>query len=193
MKQRNGDILTAIHQGKACLRGIWVWLMVRAFFPLAKIGSKCRFYGPLTVTHAARASINIGRECVFNKIILSAFPGARMTIGQRCSFNYGFILGVMEEITIGNDCLIGEYVSIRDHSHQTDSDDVPIKDLGFFSKTIAIGNNVWIGRGVCIMPGVTIGDNCVIGAHSLVTRDIPPNSVAWGCPAARRRELRKEG
>ena len=51
-----------------------------------------------------------------------------------------------------------------------------------FAKPITVGNNVWFGGNVCVMPGVTIGDNCVIGAGSVVTKDIPSDSVAVGNP-----------
>lgn len=51
-----------------------------------------------------------------------------------------------------------------------------------YARPITVGNNVWIGGNVCVLPGVTIGDNCVIGAGSVVVKDIPANSVAAGNP-----------
>lgn len=58
-----------------------------------------------------------------------------------------------------------------------------------YAKPITIGNNVWIGAQVCVMPGVTIGDNCVIGGGSVVTKDIPANSLAYGNPCRVIREI----
>lgn len=89
-------------------------------------------------------------------------------------------------ITVGDDCLIAYGVNFITH----DGGVKVLSDLGYFQgermdiiAPIKIGNNVYIGSGAYIMPGVTIGDNCIIGAAAVVTKDIPSNSVAVGVPA----------
>ena len=89
-------------------------------------------------------------------------------------------------IKIGCDCLIACGVHFVTH----DGGVKVLSDLGYFQgermdmmAPIRVGNNVYIGSGAYIMPGVTIGDNCIIGAASVVTKDIPANSVAVGIPA----------
>jgi acetyltransferase-like isoleucine patch superfamily enzyme len=89
----------------------------------------------------------------------------------------------MESIEIGEDCLIAEMVSIRDHNHRFDRLDVPVRCQGMASAPIRIGRNVWIGGKATIIKGVTIGDNAVIGANAVVTHDVPANSIAVGVPA----------
>ena len=89
-------------------------------------------------------------------------------------------------ISIGDNCLIAEEVRMITH----DGAIYVLNNLGYFDgkrkdkiAPITIGNNVYIGTGAYIMPGVKIGDNCIIGAKALVTKDVPNNSVAVGIPA----------
>lgn len=102
--------------------------------------------------------------------------GNRSGIGVNCEL-YG-------PVTIGNDVMMGPDVVIYTSGHKFDRIDVPMMDQGSIEpKPVRIGNDVWIGRRVMIMPGVTIGNGCVIGAGAVVTKDIPDYSVAVGVPA----------
>ena len=86
------------------------------------------------------------------------------------------------EIEIGRNCLIANNVSIVCHSYIIDG----VKQISpneMYFKNVTIGNYVWIGGGVVVLPGVVIGDNAIIGALSLVTKDIPSNEVWGGVPA----------
>lgn len=91
------------------------------------------------------------------------------------------------EIRIGNHVLVGQNVFISDNDHgraDATAIGVPPIERKLFSKgPVIIGNNVWIGRGAVILAGVTIGDNAIIGANSVVTKDVPPCCVAAGVPA----------
>lgn len=89
-------------------------------------------------------------------------------------------------VTVGEDCLIAADTCFFTH----DGGVKVLSDLGYFGEDrmdivapITVGNNVYIGSGAYILPGVRIGDNCIIGAAAVVTRDIPNNSVAVGIPA----------
>lgn len=96
-------------------------------------------------------------------------------------------ISAINKIIIGNNVLVGSRVHISDHSHgnitKDDLNTIPVKRLLFSKGPIVIGNNVWIGSGVAIMPNVTIGDNCIIGAKAVVTKSFETNSVIAGCPA----------
>ena len=83
-------------------------------------------------------------------------------------------------VTIGDDCFIGPNVSIYTACHSTDP--VERNSRREWAESVIIGDNVWIGGSVTILPGVTIGDNVTIGAGSVVTKDIPSNSIAVGNP-----------
>ena len=87
----------------------------------------------------------------------------------------------MNKITIGNNCLFGENVKIYDHDHIFNRQ-TAINKQGFKCKEIKIGNNVWIGSNCTILKGVTIGDNSVIGAWTIVRSDIPSETVAYMDP-----------
>ena len=89
---------------------------------------------------------------------------------------------VKDGLTIGDRSLFGEYVSIHDETHTIENGKV--KDRNEFeAKRITIGSDVWVGAKATILPGVTIGDRCIIGANAVVTKDIPEGSVAVGIPA----------
>ena len=106
--------------------------------------------------------------------------GKQISIGKRFFANFNFVVLDEAHVTIGDDCFIGPNVSIFTACHSTDP--VERNSRREWAKPVIIGNNVWIGGSVTILPGVTIGDNVTIGAGSVVTRDIPSNSVAVGNP-----------
>lgn len=102
--------------------------------------------------------------------------GDRSGIGIRCEI-YG-------EVTIGRDVMMGPEVVIYTSGHRFDRRDIPMMDQGSTDmRPVTIGNDVWIGRRAIIMPGVTIGDGCVIGAGAVVTKDVPPHCIVGGVPA----------
>ena len=106
--------------------------------------------------------------------------GKQISIGKRFFANFNFTILDEAPVTIGDDCFIGPNVSIYTACHSTDP--VERNTRQEWAKPVTIGNNVWIGGSVTILPGVIIGDNVTIGAGSVVTRDIPPNTVAVGNP-----------
>ena len=100
--------------------------------------------------------------------------------GAHCYANFNLTLVDDGEIFIGDHTMIGPNVTLVTTGHPIRPD---LRErIGQYSEPIHIGRNVWIGAGVIVLPGVTIGDNSVIGANSLVTKDIPADSVAYGSP-----------
>lgn len=82
---------------------------------------------------------------------------------------------------IGDYELMGPDVAILTSNHKSDRLDLPIRAQGMTdSRQVTIGNDVWIGQGVMIMPSVTIGDGCIIVSGAVVTKDVSPYSVVWG-------------
>lgn len=106
--------------------------------------------------------------------------GQQISIGKRFFANFNFTVLDEAPVTIGDDCFIGPNVSIYTACHSTDP--VERNSRQEWAEPVTIGHNVWIGGSVTILPGVTIGDNVTIGAGSVVTRDIPSNSIAVGNP-----------
>ena len=106
--------------------------------------------------------------------------GKQISVGKRFFANFHFTVLDEAKVTIGDDCFIGPNVSIYTACHSTDY--VERNTRNEWAEPVTIGNNVWIGGSVTILPGVTIGDNVTIGAGSVVTKDIPSNVVAVGNP-----------
>ena len=106
--------------------------------------------------------------------------GKQISVGKRFFANFHFTVLDEAPVTIGDDCFIGPNVSIYTACHSTDP--VERNTRKEWAEPVTIGNNVWIGGSVTILPGVTIGDNVTIGAGSVVTKDIPSGTVAVGNP-----------
>lgn len=116
--------------------------------------------------------------------------GARVRIGDRTFFNADFLIIGGGEVSIGEDCLIGPRCGIYTPNHAEDPQ--RRRDGWEIAKPVTIGNNVWLGGNVTITPGVTIGDDCIIGAGSVVTKDIPAGMIAVGNPARPIRPVRND-
>jgi acetyltransferase-like isoleucine patch superfamily enzyme len=106
-----------------------------------------------------------------------------VTIGAKSVIGGGTVINSYLDVSIGEGALFADDVHITDFDHRTDRLDLPIKDQGIVTSPVRIGPDVWLGRGVTVLRGVDIGQGSVIGAHAVVTRDIPPYSVAVGAPA----------
>ncbi|MDB5562298.1 MAG: acetyltransferase [Hyphomicrobiales bacterium] len=133
-------------------------------------------------------SITLGSGVKFRgvskSVRLKANPDSEISIGDRTFLNDGVVIVSSVSISIGRHCLIGDRVEIFDtnyHEIEQGSDVV--------TAPIKIGNNVWIGREVLLLPGVEIGDHSVIGARSVVTKSIPARVVAAGIPAKPIRQI----
>ncbi len=103
--------------------------------------------------------------------------GAKSVLGQECT------LSCFQRITIGRDCIIADRTMMIDFDHGTAEVERPIREQGIYKRDVRIGHNVWIGHGACILRGVTVGDNAVIGTSSVVTKDVPDDAVVGGAPA----------
>lgn len=107
--------------------------------------------------------------------------GYQTHIGARTFVNWGLICLDVGRITIGDDVQIGPNVQLLTATHPIKPEPRRAKWEG--SRPITIGDNVWLAGGVIVCPGVTVGNNTVVGAGAVVTRDLPPNVVAVGNPA----------
>lgn len=107
-----------------------------------------------------------------------------MKIGNNTYINGGvFSIGIKSRIYIGNDCLISYNVHFRTVSHNYRNKDNLIREQGEFEKDIVIEDDVWVGYGAQILPGVTVHCGAVIGAGAVVTKDVAPYTVVGGVPA----------
>ena len=105
--------------------------------------------------------------------------GKNITLGQRIFINSGCKFQDQGGVDIGDDCLIGHNTVVATLNH----DLRPSRRADMHPAPVIIGRNVWIGSNATILPGVTIGDNAVVAAASVVTKDVPENSIVVGSPA----------
>ncbi len=125
----------------------------------------------------------IGNMTDDNALIIQPFfcdYGKHIRLGKRFFANFNFTVLDEAYVTIGDDCFIGPNVSIYTACHSTNP--IERNSRKEWALPVTIGNNVWIGGSVTILPGVTIGDNVTIGAGSVVVKDIPSNVIAVGNP-----------
>lgn len=122
--------------------------------------------------------ISFGKNTTFRKnFSLYIEKNARIELGNDCFFNNGCSLNCLEKIKIGDRCIFGEGVKIYDQNHCFKDISRPIKEQGFSSAPVEIGNDCWICSNVTILKGVKIGNHCVIGAGCLIYKDIPDNTI----------------
>ena len=143
--------------------------------------------------NAAAGDDHVGRERLLRQLLGAVGEGTvirppfrcdygyQTRIGARTFANWGFIALDVGRITIGDDVQIGPNVQLLTATHPLDPEARRQKWEG--SMPIVIGSNVWLGGGVIVCPGVTIGENTVVGAGAVVVRDLPANVVAVGNPA----------
>ena len=113
--------------------------------------------------------------------------GTNIRIGARTFVNFGLMALDVADITLGADCQLGPNVQLLTPTHPVDPELRRAKWEA--AKPIVIGDNVWLGGGVIVCPGVTIGENTVVGAGAVVVKDLPANVVAVGNPARVVREI----
>lgn len=113
--------------------------------------------------------------------------GKNITIGDNVYINFGCIILDCAEVTIGSNTLLGPNIGLYAANHSTDATERI--NGGCYGKPIHIGNSVWLGGDVKVLTGVTIGDNSIIGAGSVATKNIPSNVIAVGNPCKVIREI----
>ena len=135
-------------------------------------------------------NVTIARGAILTCTGVLAKKGDGIRIGDRSAIGAGAFVGGQGGVTIGSDVIMGAGVRVFSENHNFDALDRPIRTQGETRRGVTIGDDCWIGAGVTIVDGVSIGTGCVIAAGAVVTRDIPPESVAVGVPARRVRSRR---
>lgn len=121
---------------------------------------------------------SVGKRTTFRRFFnVYLEKGASISIGKKCFFNHGCSINALKEVTIGDECIFGENVKIYDHNHRFSEKDLSIKEQGFSIGEVCIGNRCWFGSNVVVLKDVHIGDNCIIGAGSIISCDIPRDSI----------------
>lgn len=150
------------------ITGAWLPISQRS-----SIAKKIRYFWGKKIVDSCGKDVNFERNALF---------GPDLRIGDHSGI--GIDCEIYGPVTIGSDVMMGPEVVIYTSGHEYSRTDIPIRKQGGTDvKPVVIGNDVWIGRRTIIMPGVTIGNGCVIGAAAVVTKDVSDYSVVGGVPA----------
>jgi acetyltransferase-like isoleucine patch superfamily enzyme len=103
--------------------------------------------------------------------------GAKTVIGQECT------ISAYQHVSIGRECILADRVMLIDFDHGVTEVERPIRLQGIYKRDVRIGHNVWMGYGACVLRGVNVGENSIIGTNTVVTKAIPANAVVAGSPA----------
>ena len=129
-----------------------------------------------------KLKILLGEGSYFKSSVIVQGKGV-LKIGDNSYVGSYSVIGVNNKISIGNNVMIADSVSIRDSDHQFSLRNVPMRNQGIVSKEIIIEDDVWIGYGAVVTKGVKIKKGAIIGANSVVTRDVDEFCIVGGVPA----------
>ena len=157
-----------------------------------RMGEGTRFQRPYTLVCPDPESLIIGKETAIYPdayiSLIKEWAGFKYTpqikIGDGVYIGRHAYFAALDSIIIENGCVLSEYVYITDHAHGLHPEHGPIMKQQLESKgPVHIGRNCFLGFRVSIMPGVILGDHCIVGANSVVSRSFPAYSMIAGCPA----------
>ena len=142
------------------------------------------FFGTgLQLQIAKRGTLRFGRfvwvgdgtkiRCHEGEVVI----GAKTVIGQECT------ISAYKRVRIGEQCVIADRAMFIDFDHGVVEVERPIRLQGIYKRDVEVGSNVWIGYGACVLRGVRVGDNSILGTSAVATRDVPANAVVGGVPA----------
>lgn len=176
--------IKSIYRILALVNAAFHWLRLRLTIKKRDIS----FDPGCSITTGVRIRVSDGGCATFGRsVTVDRFADIRvkhgeLSVGEQTYIGQFAVICALEKISIGSGCQIAEHVSIRDQDHKFGVGLETI-DAGFVTAPVVIENNVWIGAKVTITKGVKIGRNSVVGANSVVTRDVPANTLVAGTPA----------
>jgi len=161
------------------------------FFNISKInwGKFLRLGNQVYVSALSKNGIQFGNNVsigAFSRVIVSTSLnniGNRIVIGNNVGIGEFAYLGGAGGLEIGDECIVGQYLSCHPENHNYEDLEIAIRHQGVSRKGIIIGKNCWIGSKVTILDGVTVGNGCIIAAGCVVTKSFPENSIIGGVPA----------
>ena len=141
-----------------------------------KCGKNLRLHRNTTIDVDDTSKIDFGENFYAREGLTIRVNNGELSIGNNVFFNNYCSVNVLNKLDIGDDCIFGEGVKIYDHNHNHPLGEI-ISKAGMKTKPVVIGNNCWIGSNAVILMGVHIGDNVIVGAGSVVFKDVESNCV----------------
>lgn len=161
-------------------RMAWSFFLTLVCYPGAKLVRRPISIRGKSSFHYGKG-LSTGRNCR-----IEVFERGLITMGDNCQIGDNVHLVSSGCVEIGNDCLFASKVFISDTSHGAYGPDTPLSapaERKLTADGVRIGDRVWLGENVCVLPGVSIGDGTIVGAGGIVTRSLPDNVIAVGVPA----------
>ncbi len=171
-----------LSRGYLPLYARWLWLKLRWRGRL-KTDGICFVCPGVKFEIGRNATVTLGRwswlghRCKVRAHEGHVSIGAKSVLGQECT------ISTYQRISIGRECIIADRVMMIDFDHGMVEVERPIREQGIYKRDVDIGHNVWIGYAACVLRGVKIGNNSVVGTSAVVTCDVPENAVVAGVPA----------
>jgi acetyltransferase-like isoleucine patch superfamily enzyme len=171
-----------VNRRYAALGARWLWLKLR-------YGKRLQMDGICFVCPGVKLEIGkhavlrmgrwswIGHGCKIRVHEGEVSIGAKTVMGQECT------ISAYQRVSIGRECIVADRAMLIDFDHGAVEVERPIRLQGIYKRDVRVGNNVWMGYGACVLRGVTIGDNSIVGTSAVVTKDVPANAVVGGVPA----------
>jgi acetyltransferase-like isoleucine patch superfamily enzyme len=129
------------------------------------------------------ATLRLGRWCWIGHGSKVRVHEGEVSIGAKSVLGQEVTISAYQHVAIGRECIVADRVMLIDFDHGVVEVERPIRLQGIYKRDVDVGHNCWIGYAACILRGVRIGDNSIVGTNSVVTKDLPPNSVSAGLPA----------
>jgi acetyltransferase-like isoleucine patch superfamily enzyme len=160
----------------------YVWLKLR-FRSRLKTEGLCFICPQVSLEIGRGATLRVGRWAWIghgSKIRVhegEVSIGAKTVMGQDCT------ISAYQHVSIGRECIIADRVMLIDFDHGVTEVERPVRLQGIYKRDVHVGHNVWMGFGSCVLRGVSIGENSIVGTSAVCTRDVPANAVVGGVPA----------
>ena len=158
--------------------------LIRLKYPSSKIGHDVTIGRNVQFSVTDGGSVSVGDGTAIKDNCVIVVKHGQLVIGTNSFIGWGTIICSNQEIKIGDDCLIAEFVTIRDQNHGTSLADGPFRKQPMKTGPIEIGNNVWIGAKASVVAGGTIANNSVVAAHCVVNKPVESGVIVGGIPAS---------
>jgi len=171
-----------LRAGYVPLMARWLWLKLRWRGRLQTDGL-CFVCAGVNFEIGRSATVRLGRWSWIGQGCKIRAHEGEVTIGEKSVMGQDCTISAYQHVSVGRECIIADRVMMIDFDHGVVEAERPIREQGIYKRDVRVGHNAWIGYGACLLRGVTVGDNAIIGTSAVVTADVPENAVVAGIPA----------
>jgi len=166
----------------ALLLARWAWLKLR-YRGRLKTDGICFICPRVKLEIGRGATLRIGRWAWIGHGTKIRVHEGEVRIGAKTVIGQEATISAFQHVSIGRECIVADRVMLIDFDHGVTEVERPIRLQGIYKRDVRVGHNVWMGYGACVLRGVSVGDNAIIGTSAVLTTDVPADAVAAGVPA----------